>query len=228
MFLDGLDELPLGLQAAALSKINEAGALAEVVLTSRFHAYKQALTGARLWRTAVVEVLPVEARQAGEFLLAEQLGDRRQQWQQVADLLVARPESVTARTLTTPLALSLARDVYAEEPARLVDADGFTSERELQRNLLRQSVLRAFPGPGGETARWWLARLAQRMGDGRSLSWTGIPVLVIRESMDLRLSVVAAVSAICLVTGGLVMSVLNVIVPVNQIVALCLMLTAVS
>jgi hypothetical protein len=103
LFLDGLDEMAPAVQGRALQTIDRDTAGLKIVLTSRTTEYQAAVRDGRLYGAAVIEVLPVGAYDAAAFLLVEQLGERRRAWQHVADHLHGHPDSVAARTLTTPL-----------------------------------------------------------------------------------------------------------------------------
>ena len=109
LFLDGLDEMPTGRRRRALNSIERESSDLRVVMTSRPAEYRQALTGGRIYGAAVVETLPLGPAQARDFLLREQLANQRIAWDEVAAFIVRNPQCVAARTLTTPLALTLAR-----------------------------------------------------------------------------------------------------------------------
>lgn len=181
LFLDGLDEMPDVQRVRAVHRLRlEAGGL-RVVLSSRPEEYRETLRSEQLPLTAVVELTPVRPRAAGEYLLAGQAGPARAGWQQVADHLQAFPGSVAARTLTTPLTLSLARHTYAAgDPAELLSAR-FTTEQELRGHLLDQVLVIAYPdGRERARARYWLGWIARHMNTGpggatRDLAWWQIP-----------------------------------------------------
>lgn len=189
LFLDGLDEMPPDLQGEALASIDRDAVGFKVVLTSRPDEYEAALTGGRLYGAAVIDVLPVGVEDATAFLLAEQLGQRRRDWQQVTGHLRDHPDSVAARTLTTPLALSLARDTYTEpgsNPADLLDTDKHPDPGALQRHLLARSLTLAYPDEAEYArARRWLSWIAQHMGNNRDLRWWDIPTWTPRWQLRL-------------------------------------------
>ncbi|HVQ93709.1 MAG TPA: hypothetical protein VMU51_21910 [Mycobacteriales bacterium] len=177
LFLDGLDEMPPDLQGRALQAIDRDAAGLRVVLTSRSGEYATALEKGRLYGAAVIEVLPVGLDHAAAFLLAQQLGHRRRRWQQVIDQLRADPGSVAARTLTTPLALSLARDTYVSaDPTDLLDTRAYPDPPALLRHLLGRSLTLAYPDPAErQHATRWLTWIAQHMGTSRDLRWWDLP-----------------------------------------------------
>jgi hypothetical protein len=176
LFLDGLDEMPSAVQGRALQVIDRDTAGLRVVLTSRPEEYRDAVAQGRLYGAAVVELLPVGVDQAAEFLLAEQLGERRGDWRHVVDALREQPDSVAARALTTPLALSLARDAYATgSPRELLDTARHPTPDALLRHLLTRSLVLAYPDEAERAhATRWLSWIARRMGTDRDLRWWDI------------------------------------------------------
>lgn len=179
LFLDGLDEMPAARRRRALSSIDRESADLRVVMTSRPAEYKEALTGGRIYGAAVVETLPLEPDQARDFLLRDQLAAQRAAWDEVAAFIVRYPNSVAARTLTTPLALTLARDTFAQgpdDPRELLDEERYASPDALLRYLLARLLHHAYPSEKHRehTVRW-LGWLARRMGTGRDLAWWRIP-----------------------------------------------------
>lgn len=177
LFLDGLDELAPHLQGPALEVLDREAAGLPLVLTSRAAEYAAAVTQGRLWGAAVIDVLPVDLDHAAAFLLAEQLGPQRRRWQEVIDRLRADPDGVAARTLTTPLALTLARDVYTRaDPVALLDTRVHPTSQALLRFLLQRSVVLAYPDEEERRhAVAWLSWIARRMGTGRDLRWWDLP-----------------------------------------------------
>jgi hypothetical protein len=177
LFLDGLDEMPSEGQGAALEAIDRNATGLRVVLTSRPEQYRTALTQGRLYGAAVIDLLPVDVDQAQQFLLAEQLGDRRHAWQQVIDHIRAHPDSPAARTLTTPLSLSLARDTYTTaNPTHLLNTDQHPTPDALLQHLLTQSLTIAYPNPARRAhAIFWLSWIAWNMDPERDLRWWDIP-----------------------------------------------------
>jgi hypothetical protein len=179
LFLDGLDEMAPAVQGQALQRIDREAAGLRVVLTSRPTEYRAALAEGRLYGAAVLDILPVAVQDAAAFLLAEQLGQRRRAWQQVTDHLRDHPDSIAARTLTTPLALSLARDTYAHaDPADLLNAHAHahpTPDALLQHLLIRSLVLAYPKSAEREHATHWLSWIAHHMDTNRDLRWWDIP-----------------------------------------------------
>jgi hypothetical protein len=178
LFLDGLDEMPRSHRKRALDAIERQTRNLKVVLTSRPVEYRQALGGGRIFDAAVVQTLPLDPGQAEHFLLRDQLGERRSAWADVVKDFQVRPDGVAARTLVTPLALSLARDTYrvSGDPHDLLDEVQFPSTDVLLAYLLQRLLVQAYPDEDErERALRRLRWLAHRMGSRRDLAWWLIP-----------------------------------------------------
>jgi hypothetical protein len=204
LFLDGLDEMPLSLRMAALSTIDRDTSGLHVVLTSRSNEYRSAVQGSRLWSTAVIEMLPVEGVHAAQFLLAEQLAERRNAWQRVTRHLLEYPTGVAAQTLSSPLALSLARDAYSRsDPARMLDEQTYPTPEALRRGLLDRTLTLAYPDQAErEQAVSWLGWIAGRMAESRDLRWSDIPAWSRpRRPIGLVLSIASLVLLGCIGTA---------------------------
>src|SRR5262249_36324444 len=189
LFLDGLDEMPPAVQGTALQVIDRDAAGLRVVLTSRSEQYRAAVEQGRLYGAAVVDVLPVDPDQAQAFLLAEQLGDRRRQWQQVTNRLRTHPDSPAARTLTSPLALALARDTYTHaDPPTLLDTRTHPTPHALPPHLPTRPLALASPDPAEpQHATRWLSWIARQMHTSRDLRWWDIPAWTPRWQLRLAL-----------------------------------------
>ncbi|HET8661301.1 MAG TPA: NACHT domain-containing protein, partial [Micromonosporaceae bacterium] len=125
--LDGLDEMPASLHARAVAALTAAvGRDRPLVLTSRAEEYQSAVrqAGEPLARAAVVEIEPVTAADAADYLTAGQV-DGRARWRPVLDELAAAPDGALARALRTPLMVHLARVAYrVPDPAGLLSFTG--------------------------------------------------------------------------------------------------------
>ncbi|WP_326693737.1 NACHT domain-containing protein [Streptomyces sp. NBC_01267] len=182
--LDGLDETPPALHAAAIDALDQAVADGRpLVVTCRTAEYEQAVRheGGILARAAVVEIEPVGLEDAIRFLTArKRLGDPR--WQPVADHLRGHPTGAFARALGTPLMVDLARTAYtdpATDPAELCDPARFPDRHEVEQHLLAAylpAVYPRHPRPAApynptvpvrhysqEEAQRWLTFLAQHL-----------------------------------------------------------------
>ena len=118
LFLDGLDEMPAARRVKAIERLQAEAAGLRMVLTSRPDEWQTALAaGAQLAETAVVDLQPVGVQAAVDYLLADRAEPARQAWAQLTDRLQDELGGVLARTLNTPLTLSLARAAYPTDPA---------------------------------------------------------------------------------------------------------------
>ena len=153
-----------------------------VTLTSRPDQYRALVAaGGQLPYTAVVELHPVSPRAAARYLLDGQVGSTRQSWQQVAERLEADPDGVLARTLNTPLTLSLARSAYAAGTRPTCCRPTWTPSRPCGDTCWTRS---SSPPTRTREARahatYWLGWIAEQMntqpaGPTRDLRWWDIP-----------------------------------------------------
>jgi DNA-binding SARP family transcriptional activator len=209
--LDGLDETPPGLHAAAIDALDQAVADGRpLVVTCRTVEYEQAVraAGGILARAAVVEIEPVGLDDAIAFLTArKRLGDHR--WQPVVDHLRRDPGGAFAQALGTPLMVDLARTAYthpATDPAELRDPVRFPDRRAIEEHLLAAylpavyaqrpppppaSYSRAAPSPRyePEQAGNWLAFLARHLhrAGTHELAWWQLDRAVPRLATGLLL-----------------------------------------
>ncbi|WP_413103017.1 NACHT domain-containing protein [Streptomyces sp. Inha503] len=138
--LDGLDELPEPLRARAIKAIDRVirdGCW--LLVTCRGDEYETACrAGAHLTRAAVVELEEVKAEAAIAYLTRSTLsGDDR--WNTVFDAMRREPESMLARTMSSPLMLYLARTTYRArltEPGELVSKT--RSKEDIEDTLLNR------------------------------------------------------------------------------------------
>lgn len=191
--IDGLDETPEGLHAAALESLDRGSAGNHpLVVTCRTTAYVAAVEtgGTVLSRAAVVEIAPADPVDVISFL--ESAGpSAHRRWQPVLDRLRTMPATPVARVLTSPLMVALARTVYTDpshDPAELLDPTRFAEPTTIERHLLDSFVSAAYhqqpevPGRTwssqrdrytAEQARRWLRFLAAHLDrlDTRDLAW---------------------------------------------------------
>jgi hypothetical protein len=181
LFLDGLDELPDAHRSQAIHRLRtEAGGL-RVALTSRPDEYRATLDdGAHLPETAVIELRPVGVNAAVDYLLADRTDPARRAWTAVTERMRTEPAGVLARTLNSPLTLSLARAAHPVDPAPLL-GPALDTEQALRRHLLDQTLVTAYPDPRERAhATYWLGWIAHHMntqptGPTRDLPWWHIP-----------------------------------------------------
>ena len=202
LFLDGLDELPADLRAAAVQRINGEGGNLRIVLSSRPAEYRLTLEDAGLDNGAVIELRPVRPAAAAAFLLRAQTGPARARWQRLADYIRANPASVLAAALDNPLALSLARDAYtADDPAELADSGKFPTSEAITARLIDQFLRAAYPDARRRAHNVrWLSWIAARMGASQDLRWWDIPGWVPRWRLRLTRALLAGAVTWIIVT----------------------------
>jgi hypothetical protein len=173
LFLDGLDEMPKELRTRALKRISEECVYIRVVLTSRTDEYTEAAAVSRLTNAAVVELQPLRPAAAARYLLRDQNGAYKPQWQQLARRIVQDPDGPLARTLNSPLYLSLVRDTYeASDPSRLLDARSFPDAPSVRMHLIERLFVVAYPEDVERSrAIRWLGFVARHMDGNRDISW---------------------------------------------------------
>lgn len=177
--LDGLDELPAGLRARAVTALNRALDQGEpVVVSCRTQEYRAALdTADTVFRgAAVVELRPPTLRQVVDYLrrtsrktVSSQRGRAQTKWEPVFGYLQDHPDDPVATSLagvlTNPLMATLARTAYSDtgaDPRALLDPR-FADPGLLEGHLLDGFVPAVFAvAPMGDTAgRLWPADRAQ-------------------------------------------------------------------
>ncbi|MCE7010861.1 NACHT domain-containing protein [Kibdelosporangium philippinense] len=219
--LDGLDETPPGLHAAAIDALDQAVAGGRpLVVTCRSTEYELAVNqaGSFLATAAVVEIEPVELEDAIGFLTARQrLGDNR--WHPVIEKLRQEPDGPLAQALRTPLMVDLARTAYAHpgtDPSELTRLpDRAAIEGHLLDAYLPAVYIRR-PAPPAhidrptqprdydlEHAKRWLSFLARQMerGGTRDLAWWQMDRAVPRSAVALLLGLPPAL--LYMITGWL-------------------------
>jgi hypothetical protein len=199
-----LDEMPSAAQAAALEAIDREAIGLRVVLTTRPDGYDTARAGGRLARPAVVQLQPVDAVTAGDYLLqGHDQRKQRHQFERLARHLRAHPDSVAAGALDNPLTLTLARAAYphpaAGDPYELTDLDGVAAVRTTLIGLFLQV---AYPDQRQrEHATKWLSWIAHHMDTSRDLPWWHIPRWIPRWQLRLAYGLVGGLAGA--LVGGL-------------------------
>ena len=220
--LDGLDELPTDLHAAAVEGIDLAiGADNPLVLTSRGHEYECAAVAGGLVPAGaeVVELATVDTADTADYLAAGRVeGDPR--WSPVLRELRDNPDGVLAVALRTPLMAVLCRTAYAATtrcPADLLDRATFADPPAIERHLLDAFVpakyadrpvpptrqVRRRPVDAGRALRWltFLARSQRRLSSYTVAWWQLHRVLPRVTTRVLTGAAVAAVSALVATAG---------------------------
>jgi hypothetical protein len=200
--LDGLDELPESLRAAAIAELAQIRPEAPLVLTSRSQEYENAIAASgTLAHAAVVELESVETTEAIRYLQAA-TAPPADRWKQVANHLHAAPTGALAAALSTPLMVTLARPIYTSrdrDPSELVGIAQNGGQAAVERHLLDALIPTAYttrpPAPGAparrppdpEQARRWLTLLATHLhqSNTRDLCWWQLPSLIPQRTMRL-------------------------------------------
>lgn len=211
LFLDGLDEVAGKLRAAMLSALEEASFRVVAVSRARALTGRQRLSGA-----VALEIRPVCPQDAGAYLM-NPLPDRAPPgWRELDRRLLEEPGSAIAQTLTSPLAIGLLRDIYADGGGRpvdeVLDTARFPSTRSLQAHLLDQVVTAAYtprhgrprPRYSPQTAERTLRYLATQVtrAPDRELRWWDIPTWTERRP---RMILVGALTGVLYGAAALAM-----------------------
>ncbi|MGW0895030.1 NACHT domain-containing protein [Saccharopolyspora sp. NPDC002578] len=188
--LDGFDEIPDELHAAALRHLGEYRK--RFVLTSRTCAYREALREAGALPDAEVVVLTeLDRDDLAATLPSTTAFPGADPWEPVLRRLREAPDEPAcaelASVLRNPLMMSLARSVYRRhrDPHELLDTARFPSGAALQAHLLEEFLPTAYRNepelwPKGQHRPWpeelprrWLANLARHVRDsrGQELAW---------------------------------------------------------
>ena len=146
-FLDGLDELPPASRAPALKALSMQ-ATSRVLVLSRSKEMVRAVGGGFLIGAAALELEPIPASVAAEYLRRTQCDPLPGPWQRLVDYLDAQPDSVdrldarpdsaVSAALSSPLMVTLVRDTYQAEdnPAELLDVARLGTAADVEHHLL--------------------------------------------------------------------------------------------
>ncbi|MCP3803838.1 hypothetical protein NLX83_31675 [Allokutzneria sp. A3M-2-11 16] len=186
VFLDGLDEMPEAARAPALQALSEQATF-RLVLLSRTAELADSARRHTLTSAVAVELRPLAAAEAARYLLRPFTDRPPRAWRDLADTLTDQPDSPLAQALTSPLRVTLVRDVYGSSAApgpvdELMDTDRFRDVDAISRHLLEHTVPAAYTSRPGrppapytvDTARRTLthiARCLRAQDDNRDLTW---------------------------------------------------------
>ena len=171
--------MPEAMRSVALKRIDAEAQALRIVLTSRTDEYRDAIRISQPDNTAVIELRPVKPSAAASYLLHGQTGAAREQWEWLAERLTRNPDSVIARALDNPLALSLARDVFRRrDPGVLTDEGKFPTVESVREHLIGQVLDAVYPEEQVAEATRGLSWIAHSMGTSRDLQWWDIPTWV--------------------------------------------------
>ena len=224
VFLDGLDEMPEPARFRALQALSKQATF-RLVVTLRTDDLVVAAKRYALTSAAAVELQPLSPKATAKYLLRPVTDPVPRPWQAVADALTDQPDSPIAGALTSPLDVTLLRDIYAPGLAvsglgavdELLDTDRFPDASSITRHLLGHAVPAAYaPHPGTrlapyaqDTPRRTLALIAgylNERGAGDLAWWTVAAWLP--GPLRVLISCVAAMllSGLCLGLASLVLN----------------------
>ena len=220
--LDGFDEIASGLRHIALRELGHT--TVSFLLTSRPGEYAEAVGGyGPAPRAAVVELSDLTVDDLAEYLprTARPRSDGRLHsigWEPVLSALYNEPPSTgtanLAKVLTTPLMVTLARDIYnntsSRDPVELLDSTRFGTPESLQQHLLATMVHHRYQhGPthhytGRSRRHWnsghaqhWLGYLAAHLNalETRDLEWwrLGATMNLVRRTLIIGLLAAVAI-----------------------------------
>jgi hypothetical protein len=153
--LEGLDELPadqISLACKAITAFAEAGNA--FALSCRSDVFESAITelGRTIGQAMVIEIASVSASQAAEYLPGGQPnGERR--WEPVVNRLLRRPNGALAKTLSTPLMISIARTIYSVPKSDPRDLLKLSGTRSIESHLFDRYLSTAYAFHGIQTEK---------------------------------------------------------------------------
>lgn len=200
-FLDGLDEIPESNRPCVLEAL--ADAPFRLVLLCRTAEAVDAASHGPLAGAVALELEPVKPGDAATYVLQSVVQPPPNPWRTVSDHLAKaadtrRPASALSHAMTTPLALSLLRDVYGQtDPVdELLDDSRFPAAADIENHLLDQIIIAAYtPRPGRPTPRYTITTaqrtlryVATELTEHRTtdLAWWHIPTWTTRRSRMIR------------------------------------------
>ncbi len=165
--LDGLDRIAEGKRADALDRINRAFPRSmPLVLTSRPDEFTDA--GVPVDGADVVHLHPLDHEEIAGYLRAHTDPVTAARWEPIFLHLRDEPDGPLAEALCTPLAVWLARTVYAYgEPSELLDRNRFPDRRAIEDHLVDALVADAF----GDRAVAQQAQASQVWPRDRAQRW---------------------------------------------------------
>lgn len=186
VFLDGLDEVPEKVRPFVLQALSEQ-ATGRLVLLSRCDELESAARSHGLAGAVALELQPLTATDAADYLLRPLTEPAPLAWTAVAEMLSERPDSPVGVALTVPLQVGLVRDVYPPTGRvdELLDTERFPDAGAIVDHLLDQAVVAAYASrPGRPQPRYasvaghGLAYLARQLkaGGTHDFMWWEIPL----------------------------------------------------
>ncbi|MFY1672792.1 NACHT domain-containing protein [Plantactinospora sp. WMMB334] len=170
--LDGLDELPGGRLAQALTVVSRYAAEGRpLVVTCRAAEYDRAIaeSGEVVAAAAVIEIEPVTLDAVIEFL--SEPAPSRHRWEPVFAYLRANPDSALAAALSTPLMVNVARIAYRDPTSRPESLLAVRNAEAVVGRLLDTFLDTVYEA--SRRPRRWLGFLAYDLSrtDSREIEW---------------------------------------------------------
>jgi hypothetical protein len=106
VILDGLDEMPEALRSKALRALDKQVTTFRLVILSRSEELVAAVRAGPLRGAAALELLPIDSKQAAEYLASFQIDPLPPQWRVLIEDLREHPDCVLAQVLNSPLTLT--------------------------------------------------------------------------------------------------------------------------
>ncbi|GAA3918840.1 hypothetical protein [Actinoplanes auranticolor] len=181
VFLDGLDEIPEDLRPVVVRALDHQ-VTHRIVLMTRVGEMVRTAHNAHLSGAAAVELLPVPANHAVDYLLRVSVSPTRPGCRAVADLLTRAPEGPLARAVAQPLMLALLRDRLAadDDVHELLELNRAGNAEGIEECLLDRVIALAYRSPGRisptaarELLNFLAANLASR--GVREFAWWDMP-----------------------------------------------------
>ncbi|PJI99768.1 hypothetical protein BX264_7129 [Streptomyces sp. 2333.5] len=184
VFLDGLDEIPEAVRPAALRALNEQTNFRLVLLSRVGELVTAVAAEGPLSGSAGLELLPVSAQDAAEYLTRCQAQPPPEAWRSLVRHIRMNPSGAVAEALDTPLMLTLMRDTYRGD--QRFDPERFADRAAVEDHLLDRVLPAAYNDdrPGQPRSRYslgqaerWLGVIAHQMNSegSRDLAWWQVP-----------------------------------------------------
>lgn len=165
--LDGLDEMPESMLPHALADLDRsAGAGLDMVLTCRTIEYERGSAGGSLLsHAAVVDIEPVSVDDAAVYLTQREIA-QSPRWDGAVAEMRREPGGPLATALSTPLMISLARQIYRDPASDPTELTRFATADAAGQHLLTQFLPTSYPRER-ECVRStrWLSFLAHHLRD---------------------------------------------------------------
>jgi hypothetical protein len=189
LILDGLDEVAEELRPKALQALSQQARFRLVLLSRTDEMASAAAQGGMLQGAAAIELRPIDAATAADYLRRVQRDPPPDGWSDLIGRIRASRESPLTKALNSPLTLTLVRDTYqtGDDARELLDfCDRISPDKateEITGHLLDRVLPAAYaPRPGQpptrydlQTAQNALTKIAAQMNQDRDLEWWRLP-----------------------------------------------------